>query len=159
MQEEISLEGGLRRDVAIDWKRVRADYEEKDLSFRELAAVYGHKEGLIKKRAKKEGWKKRAGKRKKKRGAHPGNLIEEHRNLWGSVKRKLTDGLEKSDEKELKIAKLAGDVLMDIVKGEREAWGIIDNDFSACEEDILSITRQMERATVPSGAEKALERE
>lgn len=145
--------------MAIDWKGVRADYERRGISFEELSKTYCLSPETIRKKAGKEGWKvcPRGKKRKKKAG--PGNLISEHRRLWGDVKKKLSDGLKRGDEKELKLARLAGDALLDIVKGEKEAWGINEDDVDGYGDEIHETVRQMERLTVPSPAGKALDGE
>ncbi|MBI5560566.1 MAG: hypothetical protein HY883_04770 [Deltaproteobacteria bacterium] len=145
--------------MAIDWTSVKAGYEEKNLSFKELSGTCGCSPETIRKRAGKEGWKAPPLIKKGKRKKGPENLLDEHRRLWGRVKRKLSDGLKKSDEKELKLAKIAGDTLLDIVKGEKEAWGITNDDAGAHPEEVLAITGQMERATVSSPAGAAVERD
>ncbi|MBI5599194.1 MAG: hypothetical protein HY890_05585 [Deltaproteobacteria bacterium] len=85
-------------------------------------------------------------------------VLDEHRSLWKSVKKKLVRGLKESDEKELKLAKLAGDTLMDVVKGERQAWGINDDELDAACGAADGIAAEMERLTVPPPADKALDR-
>ena len=62
---------------------------------------------------------------------------------------------------ELKAAKVAGDVLNAIIKGEKEAWGLEgDGSRKAPDEErihIEELTRTMESITVPPGADETLD--
>jgi hypothetical protein len=146
--------------VPIDWKGLRRDYEEDGLTAVELARRYGCDAGTIRKRARREGWS---------RGAHSGVMegggakagqdqMEDNRSLWEGVKKRLVKGLESSDVKagleELKVAKMAGEVLTNVIKGERLALGLED----MAEDEADGVTAEMAEATAPSGTDEAVER-
>ncbi len=85
----------------------------------------------------------------------------EHRRLWEKVKKKLVAGICKRDLKkgleQLKVAKLAGDILSLVVRGQRQAWGLdaLEGELSA--DDREEIIEEMASLTVPSRADKTLE--
>ena len=160
--------------MAIEWIALRADYESGRVRIGELAKKYRCKTQTIDRRAAKEGWNKPASnepeegseRQTKIRPAalKPGvksskRILGEHRMLWASVKGTLVEGIAKSDEKRLKVAKIAGDGLLNIVKGERQAWGITEDDVGSTPEDILNAIKEIEEATASCGAETALEGE
>lgn len=89
--------------------------------------------------------------------AGSGKLTDEHRSLWSTVKKRFSEGLEKGDEKELKLVKIAGDALLDIVKGEKEAWGLTGDDSGKSREEIYGVAAEMEIVTVSSAAGKAVD--
>ncbi|GMR04639.1 MAG: hypothetical protein BMS9Abin23_0541 [Thermodesulfobacteriota bacterium] len=123
-------------------------------------------------RAGKEEWK--AGRDKKimegepcagvetPKGA-PDDITEEHRRLWKVVKKKLKKGLRTRDLKlaldELKVAKMAGEVLSNMVRGERLAWGIDDCGSEKLIDDTEEIAEAMASVTIPSGTDKTLDGE
>ena len=84
---------------------------------------------------------------------------DEHRKLLGRVKKRFSDNFDKSDEKEAKFLKSSMDVLLDIMKGEREAWGLIDEESDECLGEAAAFAEEMERLTVPFGAGAALDGE
>lgn len=43
---------------AIDWKKVRQEYENTDMMLKDLAAKYGIKEGTVRSRKNREGWQR-----------------------------------------------------------------------------------------------------
>ena len=165
--------------MAIEWTALRADYESGMVDVDGLAKKYGCKAQTIDRRAIKEGWserldpqvkakpKARSKKKVKKvksssvrsRTEESQRILGEHRRLWQSVKGTLVEGMAESDEKRLKVAKIAGDGLLNIVKGERQAWGITDGDTGVSAEELLGAVKEMERATVSRGAGTALEGE
>ena len=152
--------------MAIDWEGVRKDYLKGKISVRGLAGRYGCHPATIRKRAKKEGWTQVAKKDvpEAKRGCkNQGDITCLHRHLWKGVKKKLIRGLESRDLKtgleELKVAKVAGEVLTSVIKGERQAWGLDDNDGERLPEDAGEIVQEMASLTVPSGAGKAMDGE
>lgn len=98
--------------------------------------------------------------------------MQDHRRLWRRVKARLKSVLKCSDLKkgleELKVAKEAGAVLANVVKGERQAWGLdelssVENGEKAGKEGLAAddddIAAQMESLTVPAGAGTAVEGE
>lgn len=157
--------------MATDWKDARKEFESTEISFGELAARHGLSPSTVRKRAGKEGWKKKLKAlrpEEKGEGAEAGSRTDDvlsgHRSLWMGVKKRLVRGLESRDSKlgleELKVAKIAGEVLTSVIKGERQAWGLedgaeADTDMAGADE----IARKMAEATVPSGADEAVERE
>ena len=88
-----------------------------------------------------------------------GGVRDEHRKLWGRVKKRFSDNLDKSDEKEAKFVKINADALLDIMKGERTAWGLGDEDYEAVLDEAASFAQEMERLTLPPGAGAALDGE
>jgi len=88
-------------------------------------------------------------------------IIAEHRRLWAKVNKKLVAGLCKRNLdkglEQLKVAKLAGDILSVIVKGQRQAWGIeaIEKEFHS--DDTQEIIEEMASLTAPSRADTALD--
>jgi len=84
---------------------------------------------------------------------------DEHRKLWGRVKKRFSNNLDKSDKEEFKFLKISADVLLDIMKGEREAWGLIDEESDECLGEAASFAEEMERLTLPFGAGAALDGE
>jgi len=142
--------------VAIDWKKVREDFEQGIKGFDVLGAGYGCKAQTIRRRAAREGWgevDQSAAKAELKREGITG----EHRLLWSTVKSKLSAGLESSDMEELKIAKIAGDGLLNIMKGETQAWGLTEDDVKTDQAEVFGITREMAELTVSPRAEEALD--
>ncbi|MFQ5736606.1 MAG: hypothetical protein ACE5GY_07055 [Thermodesulfobacteriota bacterium] len=147
--------------MAIDWSGVKKDFQEGGTAVGELAERYGCREATIRRRAAKEGWadgetgvggtapEKAAGPALK--GAHD---ILNDGNLWKGVRKRLVSGLEHNDAKlgleELKVAKMAGEVLSSVIKGERMAQGLMDED-----DEPEEIAREMERLTLPPGAGEA----
>ncbi|MCK4846090.1 MAG: hypothetical protein KAS88_00350 [Deltaproteobacteria bacterium] len=164
--------------MAIEWGKLRTEYESDIVSVDELSKKYGCKAQTIERRAKKYGWVKRVrgetpsglkqeGKERRRVSPLPSRskpkestrILGEHRRLWQSVKGTLVEGIAEGDEKRLKVAKIAGDGLLNIVKGERQAWGITEGSTDVSAEELLGVVKEMEEATVSRGAETALERE
>ncbi|MFZ3072421.1 MAG: hypothetical protein WA162_04185 [Thermodesulfobacteriota bacterium] len=85
------------------------------------------------------------------------SVRDDHRKLLGRVKKRFSDNLDKSDEKEDKFVKIKTDTLLDIMKGERMAWGLIDEDSDECLGEAVSFAEEMERLTAPPGADAALD--
>lgn len=152
--------------MGIDWKAVKEEFDSGSVTIIDLAKKYGLHRNTIGKRIKKEGWRKKDGLEDEgsllKAGRKQSALIDDHRVLWRGVKKRLVKGLQNNDAKlgleELKVAKIAGEVLSSVIKGERLAWGI---EQEACEslEDTEKIAAEMELATVPCGADEAVDGE
>ena len=142
--------------MAIDWKRVRKDFERGEVGFETLAAGYGCKAQTIRRRAAKEGWGA-AGQSAAKAELKREGITGEHRLLWSRVKSKLSAGLESSDMEALKIAKIAGDGLLNITKGETQAWGLTEDDVKTEQAEVLGITREMAELTISPRAEETLD--
>lgn len=86
----------------------------------------------------------------------------DHQSLWQGVKKRLVRGLETKDVKagleELKVAKLAGEVLTSVIKGERLALGLVAGEHDEnqrVDEDFA----EMEAATASHGADEAVDGE
>lgn len=152
--------------MTIDWQGLKRDYISGRSTVSELGRKYGCKDETIKRRAGKEGW--RVKKREKKRAAERagareegGEMTGEHLVLWNGVKKKLLSGLESRDLKlgleELKVAKVAGEVLANVIKGERQAMGMDENRSLELPDDTDELAREMESLTVPQGADEALD--
>lgn len=142
--------------MAIDWEGVKAEFASGN-GIKKIAGKYGCSASTVSRRAKKEKWKRET----KAGGPKSGNsacaheeVIGDHRSLWRGVKKRLVKGLSSNDAKlgleELKVAKIAGEVLSSVIKGERQAWGL-----EAATDDPEDIAKEMARATVPEGADEA----
>lgn len=153
--------------MGIDWEGIKRDYCDSGVSFSELSKRYKCNAGTISKRARREDWKKAACKKSGEQAAppeedgrtKPEDVLDEHRVLWRGVKRRLVKGLKTTDAKvgleELKVAKIAGEVLTNVIKGERQAWGLEER----CEgqDDREDIAGEMVCLTIPTGAEEAVD--
>ncbi len=88
-------------------------------------------------------------------------ITAEHRRLWDKVKKKLVAGLCKRDLnkglEQLKVAKLAGDILSVVVRGQRQAWGLDALEGELRADDTEEFIQEMASLTVPSRADKAVE--
>ncbi|MBI5588336.1 MAG: hypothetical protein HY889_08235 [Deltaproteobacteria bacterium] len=152
--------------MGIDWKAVKEEFDSGSASVVELAKKYGLHRSTIGKRIKKEGWRKKSdfaeSESRSTAVLKPEDLLDDHRVLWKGVKKRLVRGLHNNDVKlgleELKVAKMAGEVLSSVIKGERLAWGIED-DACANLDDTEKIVAEMELATVPGRAGEAVDGE
>lgn len=145
--------------MAIDWGGVKRDFEEGDAPVDELAEKYGCSESTVKRRAMKEGWAKAAAYKgadipdKPPLALRDTDVLDDN-SLWQGVRRRLVKGLHNNDAKlgleELKVAKLAGEVLSSVIKGERMALGAADD-----EDGTDDIATEMARLTLPQGAGEA----
>lgn len=86
----------------------------------------------------------------------------DHQSLWQGVKKRLVRGLETRDVKagleELKVAKLAGEVLASVIKGERLALGLACGEYDEAQRVDADIA-EMEAATASHGADEAVDGE
>ena len=151
--------------MGIDWKAVKEEFDSGSVTIIELAKKYGLHRNTIGKRIKKEGWRTDGLENKDVpvgAGRKPSELIDDHRVLWRGVKKRLVKGLRNNDVKlgleELKVAKIAGEVLSSVIKGERLAWGI-EQEVCVSLDDTQKIAAEMELATVPCGADEAVDGE
>lgn len=149
--------------MGIDWKAVKEEFDSGTVTIIELAKKYGAHRNTIGKKAKREGWRKKDALEDRGTAARKTeNLLDDHRVLWRGVKKRLVKGLHSDDVKlgleELKVAKMAGEVLSSVIKGERLAWGIEDDERVVLD-DTEKIAAEMELATVPGGADEAVEGE
>jgi len=149
--------------VAIDWKAVKEDFDSGPVTITELAKRHGLHRNTLGRKIKKEGWAKServADRAVSSEARRPESLVDDHRVLWKGVKKRLVKGLNNNDIKlgleELKVAKMAGEVLSSVIKGERLAWGMED---LACVDldDTEKIASEMEQVTVPIGADEVVD--
>ncbi|MBI5238424.1 MAG: hypothetical protein HY887_08400 [Deltaproteobacteria bacterium] len=160
--------------MAIDWQGLKDDYETTGAGPGVLARRFKCSPETIRRRARKEGWKRKTAeavrdKWPQKEGAadSPPVKVEEisddHRSLWMGVKKRLVSGLNKDDLKagleELKVAKVAGEVLASVIKGERQAWGLDEGECEGAPDGAEEIISEIESLTVSSGADEALDGE
>ncbi|MBI5643379.1 MAG: hypothetical protein HY954_07890 [Deltaproteobacteria bacterium] len=154
--------------MGIDWPGIKKDLEKGAVSIREMALKYKCDRSTIRRRAKKEGWERRReagepGLKKNSRRDEPAgldNVLDDHKSLWRGVKKRLIKGLHNNDAKtgleDLKVAKMAGEVLSNVIRGERMAWGVeAGEDNSEGHDDPEEIISEMARITLPPGAGEA----
>jgi len=156
--------------VAIDWGAVKKEFEQDGHKAERISEKHGCRATTVAKRAAKEGWKAGPASPAEKGPsvqAFPAPKVDkgfdrhevlDDGSLWKDVKKRFASGLNNNDTKlaleELKVAKLAGEVLSIVIKGERMAYGDTDD-----EDDSQEIVREMAQLTLPSGAGEADERE
>ncbi len=156
--------------MGIKWGLIKRDYECSKLPIKAIALKRGCSAVALRERAKKQGWsrkgipaKARVDKTEKAANGHECILREsdfDNSMLWGGVKRRLIKGLAKTDAKEgleeLKVAKIAGEVLSSVIKGEMiskgQAGGAEQPGY-----DTEDITREMAEATVSRGTDETLD--
>jgi hypothetical protein len=145
--------------LAIDWEKIKKKYEA-GLSVKALAKTHGVKEGALESRVAKDGWSQATAKSAFKGVAKSIRLVsaeksaeditEANRRLWSGVKKRLVRGLKSSDLKsgleELKLAKMAGEALTSVIKGELEAWKFEDSRDNSVG-DAEAIIREMASLT------------
>lgn len=141
--------------MAIDWKAVKRGFE-RGVSAAELARVHGCSAETVRKKAKRENWKRAEG----KEGSVPVDEGLDNRSLLNGVKKRLVRGLENADVKqgieELKAAKIAWEVLSEFMREEKLTLGLEDGGKDGGDER-EAIAAAMAEATAPSGAGKALD--
>lgn len=140
--------------MAIDWKSVREEFETTKLSFTELAGKYGRHPTTVRRRAKKEGWGRRAETAGDK---NPEQVLNAHRRLL----RGLRDEVERElGEKEhnLTTDPKGVDALLKIFKSERQAWGIGEIGLEVRPDETSLVIKEMDESTVPPGTGTTLER-
>lgn len=160
-------------ECSIDWQGVRRDYLSSGYSIEELPEKYGCYPNTIEKYARGDGWPRCRAVNISESPSHgagppadkPEDVLGEHRVLWNSVKKRLIMGLKSSDLKpsleELKVAKVAAEVLTSVIKGERQAWGLEEDGSQKVPDeepkDTEELTRAMASLTVPSGTDETLD--
>ncbi len=164
---------GVWLEGSIDWQGVRRDYLSSEYSIARLPGKYGCYSNTIKKRARRDGWPRCLAVNISESPPHgadppvgkPEDVLGEHRVLWNSVKKKLIMGLKSSDLKpgleELKVAKVAAEVLTSVIKGERQAWGLKEDGLHKVPDeepkDTEELTWAMASLTLPSGTDETLD--
>ena len=88
-------------------------------------------------------------------------LPERHRSFWKGVERRLARGLKTKDVKqgleELKVAKMAGEVISSMIRSKRLELGLEEAAAEKVVDDTDLIVTEMARVTAPAGADEALE--
>jgi hypothetical protein len=164
---------GVWLECSIDRQGVRRDYLSSGYSIEELSEKYGCYQNTTKKCAGRDGWQRCLAVNISESPPHgadlpadkPEDVLGEHRVLWNSVKKRLVMGLMSSDLKpsleELKVAKVAAEVLTRVIEGERQAWGLGEDGSKKAPyeelKDTEELTRAMASLTVPSGTDETLD--
>ncbi|MCK4739727.1 MAG: hypothetical protein KAT46_07235 [Deltaproteobacteria bacterium] len=143
--------------LTINWKGLREVYEDEKVTLNELAERYKCHVTTITRRARREGWLKFGKKKEKEKQSNSAGVLKEHRRLLKKVRKQFTEALRKGEEAELKLVKTAGSAILDLIKGERQAWGINEKDLGTTVDDIFEIAKAMDEVTVSHGAEETLE--
>jgi len=142
--------------VAIDWDAIKKEFVQDGVAPEQIAERHGCKKATITRRAAREGWKPPLKAESLEAEASPVKAAPDNHHvlddgsLWKGVRKRLVSGLHNNDAKlgleELKVAKLAGEVLSSVIKGERMAFGETDG-----EDDAQGLVRQMVQLTLPPG--------
>jgi len=148
--------------VGIDWDGLKHEFESGPEALTQLAEKYGCHYDSIRRKARKEGWERKP---REQRSSMPERrldiLPERHRNFWKGVERRLARGLKTKDVKqgleELKVAKMAGEVISSMIRSKRLELGLEEAAVEKGADDAESIVAEMARATAPSGADEALD--
>lgn len=143
--------------MAIDWKEIKRGFERGKRAA-ELAKEHGCSAQTIRRRARREEWRKAA--------SEPGGTpLDEggldNRSLLNGVRKRLVKGLENADVKqgieELKAAKIAWEVLSEFLREEKLSPGLEEGGGDKEGEEREAAASAMAEATAPSGTDKALE--
>lgn len=164
---------GVWLESSIGWQGVRRDYLSSEYSIAGPSEKYVCYPKTIKKCARRDGWLRCLAVNINESPSHgagppadkPQDVLGEHRVLWNSVKKRLIMGLKSSDLKpsleELKVAKVAAEVLTSVIKGERQAWGLEEDGLQKVPDEEPKYTEELTRAmaslTVPSGTDETMD--
>lgn len=148
--------------MGIDWNGLRHEFESGQEALDQLAEKYGCHKDSIRRKARLKGW---ARKHREQRNVIPEKrldlLPDRHRSYWKGVERRLARGLKTKDVKqgleELKVAKMAGDVISNMIRSKRLELGLEEAAVEKGENDADLIAAEMARATAPCGADEALD--
>jgi hypothetical protein len=148
--------------VGIDWNGLKNEFESGQEPLIQLAGKYGCHKDSIRRMARKEGWVRKPCERPARTQENrSGHLPDRHRNYWKGVERRLARGLKTKDIKqgleELKVAKMAGEVISSMIRSKRLELGLEEAAAEKGENDADLIAAEMARSTAPSGAEEALD--
>jgi hypothetical protein len=154
--------------VGIDWNGLKGEFESGSAPTAALAKKYGCHTDSIRRKAKKEGWEKKYALVKKpgeERGieleGRPERLPERHSDFWKGVEKRLARGLKTRDVKqgleELKVAKMAGEVISSMIRGKRLELGLEEAAAEKGDDEGDLVAAEMARVTAASGAEEALD--
>lgn len=148
--------------MGIDWDGLKHEFESGQEALTQLAEKYGCHYDSIRRKARKEGWERKP---REQRSSMPERrldiLPERHRNFWKGVERMLARGLKTKDVKqgleELKVAKMAGEVISSMIRSKRLELGLEEAAAEKGENEADLIAAEMAQATAPSGADEALD--
>lgn len=148
--------------MGIDWDGLKHEFESGPEALTQLAEKYGCHYDSIRRKARNEGWERKP---REQRSIMPERrldiLPERHRNFWKGVERRLARGLKTKDVKqgleELKVAKMAGEVISSMIRSKRLELGLEEAAAEKGENEADLIAAEMARATAPSGADEALD--
>lgn len=154
--------------MGIDWNVLRGEFESGSAPMTALARKYGCHADSIRRKAKKEGWEKKYGLEKKpgeerviELEKRPERLPERHSDFWKGVERRLSRGLNTKDVKqgleELKVAKMAGEVISSMIRGKRLELGLEEAAAEKGDDEGDLVAAEMARVTATSGADEALD--
>ncbi|GEM_PF-2954808 len=154
--------------MGIDWNGLKSEFVSGGAPMTLLAKKYGCHADSIRRKAKKEGWEKKHG-LKRESGEKQGveleksteRLPERHSDFWKGVERRLARGLKTKDVKqgleELKVAKMAGEVISSMIRGKRLELGLEEAAAEKGGDDGDLVAAEMARVTATSGADEALD--
>lgn len=147
--------------MGIDWKALKREYLEADYSLRELSRRFGCHPSTISKRARREGWS-RPGKSAPP-GRRPGEcVLDDHIHLLNVAWRKVERGLKNKDAKlgldELRVAKMAGEVLPKLIEERKRAICMGEENKGRGLVDAQRIAGEMDSLTVSQDPGETLER-
>lgn len=147
--------------MGIDWNGLKKEYGSGGLSMRALADKYGCHKDSLRRKAKREGWTRRQASKERPAEAETGHLPDKHRGYWRGVEKRLAKGLKTKDVKqgleELKVAKMAGEVISSMIRSKRLELGLEDATLEKGADDTEGIAAEMAQATVPCGAGETLD--
>ncbi len=133
-----------------DWEKARKAWEVGPaLSYVDIAQELGVTRQAVSRRARREGWTKRATTREVVEKAHVkadrrtvdlqdvpngkpeevavdlrARVLERHRKEWDGVRQRVYEALRKDDFEKAKLGKISAESIRIIQDGERKAWGL-----------------------------------
>lgn len=148
--------------MGIDWNALRHEFESGQWTLTQLAEKYGCHKDSIRRKARKEGWERKPVEQRNIILEKRSDLLpDRHRSYWKGVERRLARGLKTKDVKqgleELKVAKMAGEVISSMIRSKRLELGLEEAAAEKGENDADLIAAEMAQATAPSGADEALD--
>jgi hypothetical protein len=148
--------------VGIDWDKLKNDFESGQAPLTHLAEKYGCHADSIRRKARKELWERKTAEENKRTAERRQDILpERHRIFWKGVERRLARGLKTKDVKlgleELKVAKMAGEVISSMIRSKRLELGLVEDAAEKGEDEAGLITAEMARVTAPSGTDEAVD--
>lgn len=148
--------------MGIDWNGLKEEFESGQKPLVQLAEKYVCHKDSIRRMARKEGWvRKPCERRARGQESRSGHLQDKHKSYWKGVERRLARGLKTKDIKqgleELKVAKMAGEVISSMIRSKRLELGLEEAAVEKGADDAEAIVAEMAQVTAPSGADEALD--